>query len=213
MEETPKSRGEIAIEELMQGLEPGSERYQVLATARQFKSSWVELGAQLVHVNNRKLYQDWGYDTFETYCSREIRIKKPTAQKLTLAYRYMEKEEPELLSRESEIRPLPDFRSVEVLRQAREEKGFSEEEYGELRRAVIEEERSYPTALKRFKDVAATKEGQEETSRPRFKAALSAARRLENALTPLDGLTTSHFENLASLAAELQAAIAKEEEE
>jgi len=207
MEEPRASKGELAIEAMMQGLDPKSDRYRVLASARQFKSSWVELGAQLVDVHNRRLYTEWGYDSFDTYCLREIRIKKPTAQKLTLAYRYMEREEPELLTRESEIRPLPDFRSVEVLRQARDEKGFNAEEYDALRRVVMEEERSYPTVLKRFKEVAAAKEPAAESLQSSLRAALAATRRLETALTSLEGVSSHHLENVTSLASELQDSI------
>ena len=182
MSEKPKSKGEMVIERIMQELDPGSERYQVLATAKRFKSSWVELGEKLLQVSRQGLFRSWGYESFEDYCSREIHIKKPTAQKLTLAYRYMEKEEPELMARQSELRPPPDYRSVDLLRQAREEKDFTEEEYADLRRAVVEEERSHPTILKRFKEVAATKPGQEIDPLAPVRSALGAAKRLASLL-------------------------------
>jgi hypothetical protein len=198
MNDNPKSKGELVIERIMQELDPASPRYQVLATARRFKSSWVELGEKLLQIQKQGQFREWGYDSFEDYCSREIRIKKPTAQKLTLAYRYLEKDEPELLVRQTELKPLPDYRSVELLRQAREEKSFSEEEYAGLRRAVIEEERSHPTILKRFKEVAAGRdEGPDQVHLD--KTALAAARRLESALRPLADLPPACQEELARL--------------
>lgn len=203
MNDTPKSKGEQVIEQIMRELDPASERYQVLATARQFKSSWVELGAKLMHVSHGGLFRQWGYDTFEEYCAREIRIKKPTAQKLTLAYNYMEKEEPELLARQAEFKPLPDFRSVDLLRQAREEKAFSDEEYDELRRAVVEEERSHPTVLKRFKEVAASREGGPDPVQL-VKGALSAARRLETLIDQLDQVSTEQRGMVADLIRQLE---------
>ena len=48
MEESPKSKGEMVIERMMEELDPASPRYQVLATAKRFKSSWVELGEKLL---------------------------------------------------------------------------------------------------------------------------------------------------------------------
>jgi len=207
MDATPKSKGELAIEELMKGLDPQSDRYRTLASARQFKSSWVELGSRLLQVNNRNLYRQWGFDTFEHYCTREIRIRKPTAQKLTLAYRFMEKEEPELLGKCDDVRPLPDYRSVEVLRQAREEKNFSEEEYDELRRAVVDEDRSYSTVLKRFRDAAAAKDDAPSDRLPRLKGALAAARRLETSLQSLEGIEGTHLENIGRLVTNLQSEI------
>jgi hypothetical protein len=206
MNDNPKSKGELVIERIMQELDPGSPRYQVLATARRFKSSWVELGEKLLQIQKFGQFREWGYESFEDYCSREIRIKKPTAQKLTLAYRYLEKDEPELLVRQTELKPLPDYRSVELLRQAREEKSFSEEEYAGLRRAVIEEERSHPTILKRFREVASGREegpGQVQLR----KAALAAARRLESALRPLADLPQEFQEELARLIACLEESV------
>lgn len=200
MSETPKSKGELVIERLMRELDPGSERFQVLATAKRFKSSWVELGEKLLLVQQTGAFREWGYDSFEAYCTREIRIKKPTAQKLTHAYRFLEREEPEFLARQTELRPLPDYRSIDLLRQAREEKDFSSEEYAELRRAVVEEERSHPTILKRFKEVAAARADDPEPALL-LKTALAAARRLATALQPLPGLPPEHHEELGRLVA------------
>jgi len=129
MRETTKTKSELIIEQLMRELDPSSPRYLVLATARQFKSSWVELGEQLIKVKNKGEFQGWGYESFDDYCSREIRIRKETARKLTLAYRYLEQEEPSLLGAERRLQPLPDYRAVDLLRQAREEQNFSEDEY------------------------------------------------------------------------------------
>jgi len=120
MTDLPQSSGERHIERIMEELDPSSERFQVLETAKKFKSSWVELGDRLLGVNNRNLYRDWGYGSFEEYCTREIRIKKETAQKLTLAYRFMEQHEPQLLARREEPRPLPDYRSTDLPRHARQ---------------------------------------------------------------------------------------------
>ncbi len=216
MDEAPKSSGERHIEQIMQDLDPASDRYQVLDTARRFKSSWVQLGEQLLKVNSQHLFRQWGYDSFEDYCAKEVRIKKPTAQKLTLAYRFMEKDEPGLLARRSELKPLPDYRSVDLLRQAREEKDFSEEEYGELRKAIVEEERSHPTVLKRFKEVAAARDDTPPDPIIHLKASLSAARRLETSLRAVEGLPASCHEPIGPIIVELEgrlAALQNEREE
>ena len=182
MDQELKSRGEQIIEQLMAELDPDSDRYRVLATAKRFKASWVELGEQLLKVSREELFQQWGYDSFEAYCAKEVRIRKPTAQKLTLAYRYLEKEEPQLLARQSELKPLPDYRSVDLLRQAREDEQLPPEQYAELRRAVVEEERSHPTVLKRFREATAAARPADEAERQALHTALAAARRLALAL-------------------------------
>jgi len=131
MTEANKTSGAQHIEQLMQQLPPDSERYRVLASARQFKSSWVELGEWLARVSNSNQFSDWGYTTFEDYCTKEVRIRRKTAEKLLLAYRFLERKEPGLLERKAG-HPLPDYRSVDLLRQADEERPFSMAEYAEL---------------------------------------------------------------------------------
>lgn len=207
MTDIPQSSGERHIEKIMEQLEPGSERYQVLDTAKRFKSSWVELGDKLLQVSSRGHFREWGYQSFEDYCTQEVRIKKGTAEKLTLAYRYMEKQEPELLARRTELKPLPDFRSVDLLRQAKEEKQFSDEEYAELRKSVVEDERSHPTVLKRFKEVAATHNSEQLDPLLPFKAGLAAARRLDTALRSIADVPAGHRENVVALIAHLETAL------
>jgi hypothetical protein len=198
--DTPKSKGELVIERIMQELDPASERYQILATAKVFKSSWVELGEKLLLVQRGTLFKEWGYDSFEDYCSREVRIKKPTAEKLTLAYRFLEKEEPAMLARHTELKPIPDYRSFDLLRQAREEARVTDEDYAALRRAVIDEERSLPTVRKQFRELTADALGNDQ----HLKNALAAARRLETVLQHLPDLPPAFSTALQSLLEHLE---------
>lgn len=204
MTDVPQSSGERHIEKIMEQLDPESERYQVLDTAKRFKSSWVELGDKLLQVSSHGQFREWGYQSFEDYCVQEIRIKKGTAEKLTLAYRYMEKQEPALLQQKSPLKPLPDFRSIDLLRQAKEEKGFSDDEYADLRKRVVEEERSHPTVLKRFKEVAAAHRTEEPDPIVPVKTSLSAARRLDTSLQGVPGVPAELRDNLLNLILHLE---------
>jgi len=202
MSETPKSSSERHIETIMEHLEPGSDRYEVLDKAKRFKSSWVELGEKLLDVSKKGRFREWGYGSFEEYCVQEIRIKRGTAEKLTTAYRFMEKEEPQLLDRREELKPLPDYRSIDLLRKAKEEKGFSDEEYGDLRKSIVEEERSHPTVLKKFKEVAALRE--EVNPLLPLKAGVSAARRLDAALRNLERAPAVYLEQVGEMITHLE---------
>jgi len=202
MSETPKSSSERHIETIMEQLEPGSDRYVVLDKAKLFKSSWVELGEKLLQVSSKGRFREWGYGSFEEYCVQEIRIKRGTAEKLTMAYRFMEKEEPQILSAREELKPLPDYRSVDLLRKAKEEKGFSEEEYGKLRKSVVEEEKSHPTVLKQYKEVAALRE--EVNPQAPVKASLSAAKRLDSALRGLSNPPAVYLAQVGEMIAHLE---------
>ncbi|WP_026840395.1 hypothetical protein [Citrifermentans bremense] len=202
MSDTPKSSSEKHIETIMEHLQPGTERYEVLDRAKRFKSSWVELGEKLLDVSKRAHFREWGYGSFEEYCVQEIRIKRGTAEKLTMAYRFMEKEEPQLIDRREELKPLPDYRSIDLLRQAKEEKGFTEEEYGDLRKRVVEEDRSHPTVLKKFKEVAALRE--EVNPLAPLKAGISAARRLDSALRAMERAPAVYLEQVSEMIAHLE---------
>lgn len=202
MDDPKQTKGEQHIEQLMQSLDPSSERYRVLDSARQFKASWVELGEQLVAVNRNSLFSTWGYSTFEEYCSREIRIRKQTAQKLTLAFGYLQRREPALLDK-GELRPAPDYRSVDLLRRAEEEERFSDEEFSGLRQAIIEEGRSLPTVQKKFRESVQAKQSLKESELQTVKAALSAAKRLESCLTALPETGREIRPQLADLIREL----------
>lgn len=204
MSDTHQTGAERHIERLMNDLDPSSDRYSVLATARRFKSSWAELGEKLLEVNSRGFFREWGYASFEDYCQQEIRIRKQTAQKLTLAYRYLERNEPQIIERREELKPLPDYRSIDLLRQAREEKGFSEAEYADLRKSVLEDERSHPTVRQQFKDVVIARGYDPPDPLVPLKAAVAAARRLDTALRALDSLPEGSCEQVSALLIHLE---------
>lgn len=180
MEQEKQTKGSQYIEQLMQNLSPESERYQILATAKQFKSSWVELGEWLARISNSKQFSEWGFTSFEDYCTKEIRIRRQTADKLLLAFRFLERKEPGLLERK-EGRPLPDYRSVDLLRKADEEQHFSMAEYSELRQSIVEEERSHPSVAKQFREITHTHQPEQKTAH-QYRNALMAARRLATSL-------------------------------
>jgi hypothetical protein len=175
-----KTKGAQHIEQLMQQLPPDSERYRVLASAKQFKSSWVTLGASLARIVSDNRYTDWGFSSFADYCTREIRIRRQTAEKLLLAYRFLERKEPGLLEHQ-EGRPLPDYRSLDLLRQADEEQHFSMAEYSELRQAVVEEDRSHPVIAKQFRAIRHGHQPEERITH-QLRNALLAAKRLATSL-------------------------------
>jgi len=210
MEQEKQTRGSQHIEQLMQQLPPESERYQVLATAKQFKSSWVELGEWLARISNSNQFSEWGFSTFEDYCTKEIRIRRQTAEKLLLAFRFLERKEPGLLERK-QGRPLPDYRSVDLLRKADEEEHFSMEEYSELRQSIIEEERSHPSVAKQFRDITHQHQPERKTVH-RYRSALMAAKRLSTSLQEIQDVPYELSQAVEQLIGFLEAATDSERE-
>lgn len=134
-----------AIEEKMQGLEQDSLRYHLLESAKNFKSSWIELGRALYSVWKDKMYKFWGYATFEAYSSRELGIRKLTAMKLLRSYYFLEKEEPQYLkedySASVDAAKLPSYESIDILRLAKNKKELGEEDYSAFKKDIFEKGR------------------------------------------------------------------------
>jgi hypothetical protein len=118
-------------------------RGKTLDAAKQHKASWIELGQYLFSIQKDKLYRDWGYLSFETYCSKELSIKEQTASKLLKSYSFLEREEPRLaaanFAEDETPKNVPNYESVNVLRLAKENKKLPAEDFADLRDAVINE--------------------------------------------------------------------------
>lgn len=136
---TTKSLDGIASR--MENIDKESIRYRILSSAKNFKTSWIDLGQSLYSVWKDKLYKDWGYMTFEAYTAKEIGIKKPTAMKLLKSYYFLEKEEPAYLHKEDSdtvsVAAVPGYESVNVLRLAREGKKLDGVDYAALKKDVF----------------------------------------------------------------------------
>jgi len=142
--EITKSKSMRKLEQKMAAIEPGSLRYQVLESARNFKGSWIALGQILYSVYKDKMYKEWGFMSFEAYCKAEIGIHQQTASKLLHSYFFLEKNEPEFLrsvasDQKTEPKNIPAFDAVNALRLAAKNKELTEEDYQEFKKSVFEE--------------------------------------------------------------------------
>ena len=128
-------------------LPQGSMRRKVLEGAQRFKSAWVELGRLLTEVKRESLWREWGYPSFERYCSKELFIRPATAEKLTVSYGFLERHEPAIARAKGEPRA-PPFEVIEVLSRAEAAGRLSQEGWRELRDEVLESPPT-PAALNR----------------------------------------------------------------
>ncbi len=137
-----QTKGISAIESKMEDIPPSSFRWQVLDAARRFKTNWIDLAKYLYSVKRDRLFKEWGYISFDTYCTKEIGIKKQTAFKLLSSYYFLTREEPQLLEEETlqkkEPGSLPNYEAINILRRAKANKDLREEDYNNLKEAVFE---------------------------------------------------------------------------
>jgi hypothetical protein len=183
-----KSKSLKIIEQKMQDLPQDTLRYHILESAKNFKTSWVELGRSLYSVWKDKFYKEWGYSNFDLYASKEIGIRKQTAMKLLRSYFFLEKEEPEYLKAEfmasQDTAALPSYESVDLLRLAKGKKTLDSQDYYRLKKDVFEKGKDSREVKKDL--TALIRERQElEPEEAYQKRRLSAIRRFLSTLKSL----------------------------
>lgn len=140
-----KTKSIASIERKMTDVPSDSLRYQVMNSAKNFKTSWIELGQALYAVWKDKSYKEWGYNNFDSYSAKEIGIRKQTALKLLRSYYFLEKEEPRYLSQdyrqEAKTASVPNYEAVDALRLANNKKLLDRADYEQLKKNVLEEGR------------------------------------------------------------------------
>jgi hypothetical protein len=146
------SSAEAAIAEKARSVPPGSFRHTVLLAARRFKASWVELGKLLVQVRNEAQFTEWGYESFDVYCMKELRIRNATADKLTKSFGFLERHEPKAMAQDDIAETAPAFEVVEVLAQAEDRGQLSAQEYRSIRDSIWNPEKPVSELRREFQD-------------------------------------------------------------
>lgn len=161
------------IEELPEG----SMRRRVLEGARRFKASWVEFARLLSQVRSEGSWREWGYPSFEAYCSRELFVRRQTADKLTLSYGFLERHEPQL-ARAREVRSAPPFEVIEVLSRAEAAGRLPASDYADLREELLERSPTAAALSRRLSERFGPAPHPRADERVRLERLAAAARRL-----------------------------------
>jgi hypothetical protein len=95
-------------------------RKQAMTSLKQYRSGWVVLGEALKTIEEKELFNDWGFAEFKDYCKQELGITPATAKQMIKAYDYIKANEPNLLAAlgKDEIVFIPDYCSVNMLNKA-----------------------------------------------------------------------------------------------
>jgi hypothetical protein len=122
-------------------LPPESSRYKILVAVRSFRASWVELGRLLHEMVRGGDFREWGYDSFEVYCARELGIKMPTVHKLMLSYSYLNAHAKDRLQlqEKSPFPPgdVPDYQTVALLDRVQKNQKLSAADKAEFHRRAF----------------------------------------------------------------------------
>jgi hypothetical protein len=164
----------------------GELRTSTLAAAKQFKTSWIELGQYLFAIHKDKMYKAWGYLSFETYCAKELAFKQTTAAKLIKSYEFLEREEPRLAdaAKVEGVPPasLPNYESVNILRLAKNNEKLTPQDIHSLRTSVLEKGRDPQEVRAQMKQILDQKDADQEPDVLKEQRKTAVIKRLTSAL-------------------------------
>jgi hypothetical protein len=174
-----KTDEELEITELTFANDP--ERADVVARVRRFKSSWIELAESLADVKRSHRFSKWGYESFEDYTRKELRLKPDTVDKLLGSFTFLKRRAPDVLERDGVARVIPTYQTIDFLRRAEETEEAPRAVVDEIRRKVLDEGASLPQVTKQFKDVVFPPSAEQRKDRDK-NAIINTATRLRDLL-------------------------------
>lgn len=176
----PRTKVEAELEQAERAHADDPERAEVLARARRFKASWVELAESLTGLRRSGAWKRWGHASFEDYTRKELHLRQETVDKLTGSYSFLRASAPQVLSRPPS-EPVPSYQSIDFLRRAEEQEHAPREVVAELRRKVIDDAAPVASLNRQYKEVLFPLADDERAERDSQQLA-AAARRLASLL-------------------------------
>ena len=128
------------------------ERAELIARARRFKSSWIELAEALVEVKRSGRFRDWGYEDFDTYAKSELHLKQETIEKLTGRYAFLQRRAPEVLARDGVAHEIPSYKAIDYLRRVEAQEDAPREVVREIEKKLLEEKVPVSQVAKEFSE-------------------------------------------------------------
>jgi hypothetical protein len=176
-----RTKTDAALAEAERAHTDDPERAEVLARARRFKASWIELAESLSSVKRSGHWKNWGYESFEAYAKGELRIRQETADKLTGSYSFLKRRAPSVLERDALEERIPSYQAVDFLRRAEASEGAPKGAVEEIRRRVLEDAAPVASIARAYGDVVFPIDGEQRKARDAL-GLKNVARRLRDLL-------------------------------
>jgi hypothetical protein len=207
---TMRTKTDAALAEAEAAHADDPERAELIARARRFKASWIELAEALTQAKRGARWREWGYDSFEAYARSELRLKQETVDKLTGSYSFLQRRAPAVLQRDALREPVPSYHAVDFLRRAEAQEGAPREAVEAIRKRVLEEAAPVAAVSRAYKDVVFPVD--DDTLRARDAAGLkNVAKRLRELLAETRAVPRKLAGEVASALDELLDAIEERE--
>ena len=179
-------------------------RAEVLGAARTFKASWTGLARVLTRVRDEALWRGWGFPSFEAYCSKELRIRKATALKLTRSWTFLDRHERGWRPDAPDARQPPAFEVVEVLAEAEERGALDAEEYRSIRESIWDPDRPVAAVRRELSERFPRPAAERPATEVRLGQLARTARRLAEELRACRGVPASVRTQADDLAAAVE---------
>lgn len=196
-------------------------RMDAVTKARAFKRSWVDMAESLVEVRNRGYFERWGYETLHGYALEELNIKRSTVDKLTGSYHALERHVPHVLQWDGVAQTMPEMDAVEYFAKAVEPRRDRDGEpteapprevIDELKQAIFEDHINPSSLRRRFNPVLHPKP-EVDAKKEQLARVKNHARRLEEMLAAVEGLSEERIEQVRAALDELRRDIDSLDEE
>lgn len=183
-----RTKTEAALEAAERQHADDPERAELLARARRFKASWLELAEGLSEVRKAGHWKRWGHPSFEEYTRKELHLRDETVAKLTGSFLFLQRRAPQVLQRDGVETPIPSYQAIDFLRQAEEQEHVPEEAKAEIRRRVIDEGAALPGITRKYRSVVFPLDDEEQKAKDAA-SLRGAARRLRELLAETRAVT------------------------
>jgi hypothetical protein len=130
------------------------ERAELLARARRFKSSWLELAESLTAAKRSGVWTRWGFESFEDYARVELHLRPETVEKLTGSFSFLQRRAPSILDRDGVRAPIPSYQAVDFLRRVEEDEDVPRDVVDAIHKRVVDEGAPFGQVSKQFRDAA-----------------------------------------------------------
>ncbi|MEW6571356.1 MAG: hypothetical protein AB1390_09315 [Nitrospirota bacterium] len=96
-------------------------RQDVLSSLHELKSAWVKLGTAVMSVQIPRLYLKFGYETFEEYCEKELKLHRTTVYEIINSTLLIMRHKPEVYTqlmkeKKQADKALPSYHSLAMLK-------------------------------------------------------------------------------------------------
>ncbi len=146
------TRTEAKLLESEDAFSDDPERAELIARARRFKASWVELAEGLTESKKKGSWSRWGYASFEEYAKKELHLRQETVDKLTASFLFLKKSAPSILKRDGLTASIPSYQAIDFLRKVEDKGDVDDGVVREIRHKLLDEGESVAAVKRAFQE-------------------------------------------------------------